>query len=147
MSNYKHKANKDYAREYAKQRAEQYSYIEFKKDYSDDDILLNLLWRWQFGNAAIKCNRCGKYAKHYRAKKTTQFACGNCGNLVTPLKHTPFYRSHIPLSMWFYAIYLFTINKNRLTAKELERVLGVQYRTAYTMLNKIQKLLATETHK
>jgi len=146
MSNHTRTSQQEHARHYAKPKPERYSYQEFANDYSDDDILVNMLWKWQYGSGVVACKRCGKYAKHYRARKTTQFACGTCGNLITPLKNTPFYRSHVPLSMWLYAIYLCTIDERGGSAKELEQALGVQYKTAHTMLRKIRTLFAAETY-
>jgi len=141
MSSYKYKARRDYAREYAEHKAERYKYKDFIREYGDNDALLQMLWDWQYCDMNI-CPVCNTEAKYYRITGRTQYACAACGNHITPLKNTPFYRSHISLSMWFYAIYLFSINKNGLSAKELERTLGVEYRTAYRMLNKIRALVA-----
>ena len=143
---YKYKAKRDHARDYASQKAEKYPYREFIKEYGDDTEILNMLWVRQYGKGTIECPKCKKYARYYHKRKTTQYECSRCGHLITPLKNTIFYRSHVSLSMWFYAIYLFTINKNGLSAKELERALGVQYKTAYNMLHKIRDLVAGENY-
>jgi transposase len=48
-----------------------------------------------------------------------------------------------PLQPWFYAIFLFTTTRNGVAAKELERQLGVTYKTAWRMADLIRKHMAT----
>jgi len=54
---------------------------------------------------------------------------------------TPFEKSHTPLQKWFYAIYLFTTSKHGVPAKELQRQLGVTYKTAWRMGHEIRKYM------
>ena len=44
--------------------------------------------------------------------------------------------------LWFYAIYLFTTSRHGVPAKELERQLGVTYKTAWRMADLIRKHMA-----
>ena len=48
-----------------------------------------------------------------------------------------FHDSHLPLSKWFYAIYLWGTEK-KVSAKRLQRELGVAYETAWTMAHRIR---------
>lgn len=48
---------------------------------------------------------------------------------------------------WFYAIYQFSISKNGVSAKELERALGVTYPTALRIGHKIRKLMGMDKAK
>lgn len=139
------KIKKDHAREYAIQKTERYTYSDFKKEYGNSDKLLEYIWSVKYGRMNA-CPQCKKHAKYTRIKKRTQWQCSSCQHCITPLKGTMFYRSHVPLSMWFYAIYLFSINKNGMSAKELERVLGIEYRTAHSMFHKIIPLVAGENY-
>jgi transposase len=54
---------------------------------------------------------------------------------------TPFYNSHTPLQKWFYAMYLFTTTRHGVPAKELQRQLSVNYKTAWRMAHEIRKYL------
>lgn len=47
-----------------------------------------------------------------------------------------------PLQDWFYAIYLFTTSRHGVPAKELQRQLGVTYKTAWRMGHEIRKHMA-----
>ena len=55
---------------------------------------------------------------------------------------TPFERSRTPLQKWFYAMYLFTTSRHGVPAKELQRQLGVTYKTAWRMGHEIRKYMA-----
>jgi hypothetical protein len=64
-----------------------------------------------------------------------------------PLADTIFRKTTTPLKDWFYAIYLFSVSKNGVSAKELERHLGVTYKTAWRMAKQIRLLMAQEDSK
>lgn len=64
-----------------------------------------------------------------------------------PLAGTIFNKSTTPLKKWFYAIYLFSVSKNGVAAKELERHVGVSYKTAHRMEKQIRLLMQDETPK
>ena len=51
-------------------------------------------------------------------------------------------RSHTSLHKWFYAMFLFSTSRHGVAAKELERQLGVTYKTAWRMAHKIRKYMA-----
>ena len=88
------------------------------------------------------CKKCDEPTKHYRLKNVQAYSCEWCGNHIHPKVGTPFERSHISLQLWFYAIYLFTTTKHGVSAKELERVLGVTYKTAWRMGHQIRSHMA-----
>ena len=54
---------------------------------------------------------------------------------------TPFERSSTSLQKWFYAMYLFTTSRHGVPAKELQRQLGVTYKTAWRMGHEIRKYM------
>jgi transposase-like protein len=56
-----------------------------------------------------------------------------------PTVGTPFEDTRTPLQLWFYAIYLFTTSRHGVPAKELERQLGVTYKTAWRMARVIRE--------
>ena len=51
-------------------------------------------------------------------------------------------RSRTPLQKWFYAMYLFTTTRNGVAAKELQRQLGVTYKTAWRIGHELRKYMA-----
>ncbi|MEK6327345.1 MAG: IS1595 family transposase, partial [Actinomycetota bacterium] len=66
------------------------------------------------------------------------YACDSCGWQIYPTKGTIFQKSTTSLQLWFYAMYLMASTRCGISAKQLERELGVTYKTAWRMFNKIR---------
>src|SRR5205085_8366976 len=60
------------------------------------------------------------------------------GHHVHPTAGTIFHKSSTSLHLWYYAMYLMTSTRCGISAKQLEREIGVSYPTAWRMLNKIR---------
>ncbi len=69
------------------------------------------------------------------------WTCTGCGHHVHPTAGTIFAKSSTSLRLWFHAMYLMTSTRCGISAKQLERELGVSYRTAWRMMNKIRNEL------
>ena len=67
-----------------------------------------------------------------------------CGHHVHPTAGTIFEKSSTSLQLWYYAMYLVTSTRCGISAKQLERQIGVSYKTAWRMLNKIRNQLMTQ---
>lgn len=113
--------------------------IEFMQMFPDDDACLEHLFKLRFG-ADHECSRCGETGKWKKLTKEPAYTC-QCGNHIHPMVGTPFHRSHTPLQKWFYAMYLFTTTRHGVPAKELQRQLSVNYKTAWRMGHEIRKYL------
>ena len=50
--------------------------------------------------------------------------------------------SHTSLQTWFYAIYLFVATRHGVSGKEMQRTLGVTYKTAWRIGHQIRSLMA-----
>jgi transposase len=123
-----------------------YSLIEFMRDYPDDAACLDRLWRERYapdGHTA-DCPRCEKPRRFHRTKTRASYTCDSCGLHVHPMKGTIFEKSTTSLQLWFYAIYLVASTRCGISAKQLERELGVTYKTAWRMLNKIRTELMND---
>lgn len=113
---------------------------EFMKLFPNDDACLEHLFKERFGNG-YECTRCGEAGKFKKLSAMPAYTC-QCGNHVHPMMGTPFKKSHVPLQKWFYALYLFTTTRHGVSAKELQRQLSVNYKTAWRMGHEIRKYLA-----
>jgi transposase-like protein/predicted RNA-binding Zn-ribbon protein involved in translation (DUF1610 family) len=113
---------------------------DFFKRFPDDSACLEHLFQVRFGSEA-SCPKCGEVGKLRRLSKLPAYTC-NCGHHIHPMQGTPFERSHTALQKWFYAIYLFTTSRHGVPAKELQRQLGVTYKTAWRMGHEIRKYMA-----
>ena len=114
---------------------------EFFRQFPTDDSCLEHLWQVRFG-AEIECEKCGKVGKFYRLRKEPAYSCPRCGHHIHPMVGTPFENSHTSLQKWFYAMYLFTTTRHGVAAKELQRQLGVTYKTAWRMGHELRKYMA-----
>ncbi len=110
---------------------------EFFQRFPDDETCLNHLFHTKFGDDP-KCPQCG--GDLHRLRKMPAWTCNN-GHHVHPMKDTPFERTRTPLQKWFYAMFLFTTTRNGVAAKELQRQLGVTYKTAWRMGHEIRKYM------
>lgn len=120
-----------------------YTKKQFDADFPTEDVCLQTIFKNRYG--AIKaCPNCGiVYPTFTRVKRRKCYACTMCAHQLHPLAQTIFHKSKTPLISWFYAIYLFSVSKNGVSAKELERHLGVTYKTALRMAHRIRSLMAT----
>ena len=57
------------------------------------------------------------------------------------MANTPFERTRTPLRDWFHVMFLFSTTRNGVAAKEVQRQLGVTYKTAWRMCHEIRKYM------
>ena len=114
---------------------------EFFKAFPDDDTCLDHLMKLRFGET-LDCPKCERHGKYHRIRKELAYECQWCGHHIHPMVGTPFENSHTPLHKWFYAMFLFTTSRHGVPAKELQRQLGVTYKTAWRMGHKIREYMA-----
>jgi transposase len=123
-----------------------YSLVEFMREYPDDAACLDRLWRDRYapdGHHA-HCPRCKRERKFHRTKTRASYTCDTCGLHIHPMKGTIFEKSTTSLQLWFYALYLVASTRCGISAKQLERELGVTYKTAHRMMRRIRTELMTD---
>ena len=123
--------------------------MEFMREFPDDAACLEHLWRSRYApdgeHAECPEVRAGARVPQYATKQGRQsWTCTGCGHHVHPTAGTIFAKSSTSLHLWFYAMYLMTSTRCGVSAKQLERELGVSYRTAWRMLNKIRNELMAD---
>lgn len=114
---------------------------EFFARFPDDDACLNHIMDVRFGTRHV-CRACGVEGTFHKLANRRAFSCAHCGNHVYPTAGTIFQDTRTPLQVWFYAIYLFVTTRHGVSGKELERTLGVTYKTAWRMGQQIRVLMA-----
>ena len=113
---------------------------QFLDQFPTEDACLEHLMRIRFGDRH-DCSKCGRNAHFYRVKARKVYSCEYCGNQVAPMAETPFERTRTPLRDWFHVMFLFCTTRNGVAAKEVERQLGVTYKTAWRMCHEIRKYM------
>lgn len=119
------------------------SLVEFMREFPDDAACLDYLWRERYSadGEHAECPRCEQVRtfKRYMKSSRPSYTCTGCGLHVNPTAHTIFHKSSTSLQLWFYAIYLMASTRTGVTAKQLERELGVTYKTAWRMFTLIRQ--------
>lgn len=108
-----------------------YTIKDFRKDFGTEDKCLEHLFQAKYPNAK----------RYYRVSGRKCWAHSTTGDQLHPLANTIFKKSSTPLTVWFEAIFLFSIAKNGVSAKELQRHFGVTYKTAWRIGSQIRKLM------
>lgn len=135
---------------------EQMTLVEVAKRFSDEAAAWEYVeqLRWQ-GHPV--CPHCGSDDVFYLeprsgAPRTTRtgrethrrvWKCRNkeCKRQFSALVGTIFEGSKIPLAKWIMAIYLMVAGKNGVAALELQRDLGITYKSAWFMVHRIRKAM------
>lgn len=124
--------------------------IDVTRDFNTDDKCLDYLeaMRWPNGVCCVQCgstkvSRITRESKS-KNKRTRLYQCleKECGHQFSPTAGTIFHDSHLPLQKWFMAIALICEAKKSLSACQLQRHLGINYRTAWHLAHRIREAMA-----
>lgn len=114
---------------------------EFKDETKAREWLENI--RWPDGPV---CPHCASVSKdHYKlegdAHRAGLYKCKDCREQFTVTVGTVFERSKIKLNVWLQAMHLMCASKKGISSKQLERMLGVTYQTAWFMSHRIREAM------
>src|SRR5215213_5030611 len=131
----------------AKSSESQYSLMEFMQRYPDDRACLDYLWRQRYApdGSHAECPKCERVRKFHRVNGRPAWDCDTCGHHLHPTAGTIFHKSSTSLHLWFYAMYLMSSTRCGVSAKQIERELGVTYKTAWRMAHLIRHELMEQS--
>jgi transposase len=127
-----------------------YSLMEFMREFPDDATCLEWLWRTRYSEDGehAECPKC-ETVRVFKRYDTTQarqsWTCVGCGHHLHPTAGTIYHKSSTSLHLWFYATYLMSSTRCGISAKQLERELGVTYKTAWRMAHLIRTELMEQS--
>lgn len=112
------------------------TYREFVERFPDDAACAAWLeqLRWPEG---FVCPKCRVACEPWRQSRG-RLVCPPCRHQGSVTAGTILEKTRTPLTTWFEAAWHVTTAKNGLSAKTLERTLGVRYRVAWTMLQRFR---------
>ncbi len=113
---------------------------QFPGRFPTDDACLHHVMRVRYGERFV-CGKCGRDAKYYRVHGRRAYECEHCGHQVYPTAGTPFEKTRTSLRDWFHVMFLFSTTRNGIAAKEVQRQLGVTYKTAWRMCRIIREYI------
>jgi len=111
---------------------------EFRAWFPDDRACRAYLERvrWPSGTC---CPRC--LGARVWTSEPPFYRCAGCGYDFTVTVGTLFADTHLPLSLWFEAIWYVVNQKNGASALGVQRVLGISYPTAWRWMHKLRRAM------
>src|SRR5579864_6742610 len=116
------------------------------KTFSTEDQALDYLikQRWPKGVRCLACDHDKVYriaTKGKTGKPCRLFECADCKLHFSATTGTLFHDSHLPLQKWFMAMALMAEAKKGISANQVARHIGVQYKTAWHLCHRIRKAM------
>jgi len=110
--------------------------LEMLDKYGTDEKCREILTklRWPEG---VTCPRCKERQICYLESRK-QFECGSCSYQFSVTTGTIFNDTHLPLEKWFAATFLLCEAKKGMSACQIQRTLGISYKTAWYLCHRIR---------
>ncbi len=102
------------------------------------DLLREL--RWGKGEEVV-CPDCGVVERHWFVSSRRQWRCKDCGHTFSVTSGTIFAHHKLPLRVYLAAVAIYTNAVKGLSALQMCRDLGVQYKTAFVLMHKLRESL------
>jgi transposase-like protein len=123
--------------------------IDVTRKFKTDADCLDYIEAMRWPNGEIGCVHCGEIARVSKItreakgknKRTRIYQCLACGKQFSATSGTIFNDSHLPLTKWFLAVALICEAKKGMSACQLQRHLGVNYRTAWYLAHRIREAM------
>ena len=112
--------------------------------FQDADAARDYLESIRWANGVV-CPHCGLIDKFYKlvgeAHRPGLYKCTDCSKQFSVTVGTVFEASKIKLHIWLQAAHLMSASKKGISSKQLERMLGVSYKTAWFMSHRIREAM------
>lgn len=115
------------------------SFKEFRTRYHTEEACREELFRQRFPEGFV-CPKCG-CKEFYAIRSRNICQCRSCRHQTSVTAGTVMHRTHLSLTVWFWAIYLCVTDKRGISAVQLSRILGISYDTAWHLLDRIRKAM------
>ena len=117
------------------------SLIEFQRRFPDEAACASYLAeaRWPDG---FRCPHCGHGKGWELATKAYTWECAGCGKQTSVTAGTVMHGSKLPLTVWFWAVYLMATHSNGIAALQLQKQLGLgSYKSAWLLCGKLRRAM------
>ena len=120
------------------------TYLFNEARYTDPEAARDYLEsvRWPRGPVCPHCGAVDRISKlQGKAHRPGVYDCGHCRDQFTVTVGTVFERSKISLDKWLLATALMAASKKGISSKQIERTLGVTYKTAWFMTHRLREAM------
>jgi transposase-like protein len=122
------------------------TFFEFNSRFPTEQAAINYFYKTRY-NGVLTCPHCGSQVDLYRTSRQKVCICHSCNNTFSPFADTIFRKSKTDMRAWFYAIHLIINDKKGISGCQLQRELGVTYKTAWRMLRLIREAMGNKDMK
>ena len=114
------------------------SLTQFQEAFPDEASCAAFLFerRWPDG---FVCPVCGAGRAAALKSRAHTYECLDCGRQTSITAGTAMHRSKLPLTTWFWAAHLMSTHSNGMSARQLEDQLGLTYKTAWLLTQKLRR--------
>ena len=126
-------------------KALQITFKEFRERFATEDACRSYLFRERFPQGFI-CPKCG-CREFYPVRTRHVCQCKSCRRQTSVTAGTVMHRTHLPLTTWFWAIYLCATDKRGISAKTLASRLELSYESAWYLLVRIRRAMGDRDQK
>ena len=114
------------------------SLSEFQKAFSDEASCVAFLFKRRWPDGFI-CPGCSERRAAVLKSRPRLYECLDCGRQTSITAGTAMHRSKLPLTAWFWAAHLMATHSNGMSARQLQDQLGVTYKTAWLLTQKLRR--------
>jgi transposase-like protein len=122
--------------------------IDVTRKFATEDNCLDYIEKMRWPNGELGCVHCGEVGRVSKItreagknKRKRIYQCLACGKQFSATSGTIFNDTHLPLTKWFMAIAMICEAKKGMSAMQVQRHLGVNYRTAWHLCHRIREAM------
>jgi predicted RNA-binding Zn-ribbon protein involved in translation (DUF1610 family) len=114
------------------------SLSQFQETFPDETSCAAFLLKRRWSKGFV-CPGCGEQRAAALKSRAYTYECLDCGRQTSATAGTVMHRSKLPLTSWFWAAHLMATHSNGMSARQLEDQLGVTYKTAWLLTQKLRR--------
>lgn len=105
------------------------SFKEFQQRFQIEEACEAYLFEQRWPNGSV-CHKCGGRS-WYQQRRCREYVCKHCHWQCSITARTVLHRTHLPLTVWFWAIFLAARDKWRISVTQLLLELEMAYSSAW----------------
>lgn len=114
------------------------SLTQFQKEFPDGESCAAFLMRQRWPEGFV-CPACGSKRSALLKSRSHTYECLDCGRQTSITAGTVMHRSKLVMPIWFWAAHLMATHSNGMSALQLAAQLGVTYKTAWLLTQKLRR--------